>query len=198
MPSVSVSTGAVCRSICRSATGPPRVSWLTGELILAPGSAGSESRLLTRSTAARPTRAARDPASTPHDCREGHGGTPRVPLYPATGTSPATSHASAGGRSDLCVPRVVPTSAERPIEGGSVTRCDGYGVNGGNGSSSRASPGGRPGAALPRVRGPLDQADRGPSRAVAGNGQGVLLMRREAPCCIPGAAGRDSEEGPWV
>jgi hypothetical protein len=23
-------------------------------------------------------------------------------------------------------------------------------------------------------------------------------MRREAPCCIPGAAGRDSEEGPWV
>ena len=32
----------------------------------------------------------------------------------------------------------------------------------------------------------------------AGDDQGVLLMRREAPCCIPGAAGRDSEEGPWV
>jgi hypothetical protein len=32
----------------------------------------------------------------------------------------------------------------------------------------------------------------------AGHGQGVPVMRREAPCCIPGVAGRDSEEGPWV
>jgi hypothetical protein len=23
-------------------------------------------------------------------------------------------------------------------------------------------------------------------------------MRREAPCCIPGVAGRNSEEGSWV
>ena len=41
-------------------------------------------------------------------------------------------------------------------------------------------------------------ADRRSSRSLSGDGQGVLLMRREALCCIPGAAGRDSEEGPWV
>ena len=67
------------------------------------------------------------------------------------------------------------TSTETPIERGSVTRCDGRGVNRGNGSGSRASTGGRPGAALPRVRGPLDQADRRPSRSLAGDRQGVLL-----------------------
>ena len=26
----------------------------------------------------------------------------------------------------------------------------------------------------------------------------LLEMRREAPCCIPGAAGRNSKEGSWV
>ena len=31
-----------------------------------------------------------------------------------------------------------------------------------------------------------------------GHREGVSLLRREAPCCIPGAAGMDSEEGPWV
>ena len=62
----------------------------------------------------------------------------------------------------------VPTSSERPILLGSVTRCDRQGVNRGNGSGSRASPGGRPGAALPGVRGPLDQADSRPARAFAG------------------------------
>ena len=36
-------------------------------------------------------------------------------------------------------------------------------------------------------------------RADDSDGQPVLLlMRREAPCCIPGAAGRDSKGGPWV
>ena len=75
----------------------------------------------------------------------------------------------------------VPTSTETPIERGSVTRCDGQGVDRGNGSGSRASTGGRPGAALPRVRGPLDPADRRPARSLAGDGQGVLLRpdRRE-------------------
>ena len=62
-----------------------------------------------------------------------------------------------------------------------------------------APPNGCPGTPLPRVRGPISQiADRPPARSLSGDGQGVLLMRREAPCCIPGAAGRDSEEGPWV
>ena len=67
------------------------------------------------------------------------------------------------------------TSTKTPIERGSVTRCDGRGVNRGIGSGSRASPGGRSGAALPRGRGPLDQADRRPSRSLSGDGQGVLL-----------------------
>ena len=66
----------------------------------------------------------------------------------------------AGRRSSRCVGTCVPTSTETPIDRGSVTRCDGQGVNRGNGSGSRASPGGRTGAALPRVRGPLDRADR--------------------------------------
>ncbi len=104
----------------------------------------------------------------------------------------------AGRRSSRCLSTCVPTSPETPIERGSVTRCDGQGVNRGSGSGSRASTGGGLGAPLPRVRGPLDQADRRPSRPLSGNSQGILLMRREAPCCIPGAAGRDSEEGPWV
>ena len=56
-----------------------------------------------------------------------------------------------------------------------MTRCDGQGVNRGNGSGSRASPGGRSGASLPRVRGPVDQADRGSSRPLARDDQGVLL-----------------------
>ncbi len=75
------------------------------------------------------------------------------------------------------------SATKTPIERGSVTRCDGHGVNRGNGSGSRASPGGRPGASLPRVRGPLDQGDRGPARPLAGDGQGVLLRpdRREGP-----------------
>ena len=62
-----------------------------------------------------------------------------------------------------------------------MTRCDGQRVKRRNRPGSRASPGGRPGAALPRVRGPLDQADRRPSRSLAGDGQGVLLRpdRRE-------------------
>jgi len=62
-----------------------------------------------------------------------------------------------------------------PIERGSVTSVTGKASNRGERSGSRAAPGGRPGAALPRVRGPLHRADRGPSRAVAGDGQGVLL-----------------------
>ena len=49
-----------------------------------------------------------------------------------------------------------------------MTRCDGRGVNRGTGSGSRASTGGRPGVPLPRVRGPLDQADRRPSRPLTG------------------------------
>ena len=61
-----------------------------------------------------------------------------------------------------------------------MTPCDGQGVNRGNESGSRASPGGRPGAALPRVRGPLDPADRRPTRSLAGNGQGVLLRPSDA------------------
>ena len=75
----------------------------------------------------------------------------------------------------------VPTSTETPIERGSVTRCDGQGVDRGNGSGSRASPSGGAGTALPRVRGPLDPADRRPARSLAGDGQGVLLRpdRRE-------------------
>ena len=67
------------------------------------------------------------------------------------------------------------TSTKTPIDRGSVTRCDGRGVNRGKRSGSRASPGGRLGAALPRVRGPLDQADRRPSRSLSGDSQGVLL-----------------------
>jgi hypothetical protein len=143
----------------------------------------------------------------------------------------------AGGVPAVPYRACVPTSTETPIERGSVSRCDGRGVNGRAGSGSRASPGGRPGASLPRVRGSLDQADRRPSRSLSGDRQGVLLrpdrgegaggqgplrrrvprlrrvhaaaerqggrlrvlqMRREAPCCIPGAAGRNSKEGSWV
>ena len=78
-------------------------------------------------------------------------------------------------RSSRCVGTCVPTSTETPTERGSVTRCDGHGGNRGFRSGWRASPGGRPGASLPRVRGPLDQADRRPSRSLAGDGQGVLL-----------------------
>ena len=63
-----------------------------------------------------------------------------------------------------------------------MVRCDGQGVNRGHWSGSRASAGGRPGAPLPRVRGPLDQADRRPSRSLVGDRQGVLLRpgRRQA------------------
>ncbi len=87
----------------------------------------------------------------------------------------------AGRRSSRCVGSCLPTSAETPIERASVARCDEQGVNRRNGSSSRVSPGGRLGAPLPRVRGPLDQADRRPSRPLTGDDQGLLLRpdRRE-------------------
>ena len=88
-----------------------------------------------------------------------------------TAPEAATAQVRASRRSSRCVP----TSSETPIERGSVPPCDGQGVNRGNGSGSPASPGGRPGAALPGLRGPLDQADRRPSRSLAGDGQGVLL-----------------------
>ena len=60
-----------------------------------------------------------------------------------------------------------------------MTWCDGQGVKRGNGSGSRASSCGRPGASLPRLRGPLDQADRRPSRPLSSDGQGVLLRPDE-------------------
>ena len=83
-------------------------------------------------------------------------------------------HLPCAGRRSSGGGTCVPTSTETPIERGSVTRCDGHGVNRGIGSGSRASPGGRPGAPLPRVRGPVDPADRRPSGPFAGDGQGVL------------------------
>ena len=81
-------------------------------------------------------------------------------------------------RSSRCVGTCAATSTERPIERGSVTRCDGHGVNRGNGSGSRASPDGRLGAALPRVRGPLDRADRRSPGTLAGHDQGRPRSRR--------------------
>ena len=41
---------------------------------------------------------------------------------------------------------------------------------------------------------------RGAHRATERQGRRlrVLQLRREAPCCIPGAAGRNSKEGSWV
>ena len=81
------------------------------------------------------------------------------------------------------------TSAKRPPRRTRVIRC---------GSSGRAAASGGACAALSGGGGTLDRRDRRAARPLASDGQGVLLMRREAPCCIPGAAGRDSEEGPWV
>ena len=73
------------------------------------------------------------------------------------------------------------TSPKTPIDEGSVNGCDGRSVSFGARSGSRASPSGRPSAPLPRVRGPLDRADRRPSRSLPRNDQGVLLRpdRRE-------------------
>ena len=82
---------------------------------------------------------------------------------------------SAGVRSSRCVRTWVPTSTKTPIAPGSVTRCDGRGVNRGSGPGSGSAASGRPVAPLPRIRGPLDQADRGSPRPLARDGQSVLL-----------------------
>ena len=74
----------------------------------------------------------------------------------------------------------------------------GYDDGDATGSRGRAPTGGRARTSFPRGGGPLDCADRRAAWSGARDREGLLLMRREAPCCIPGAAGRDSEEGPWV
>ena len=53
--------------------------------------------------------------------------------------------------------------------------CDGQRAQRENRSGCGAPPSGRPRAALPRVRGPVDPADRRPTRSLSGDGQGVLL-----------------------
>ncbi len=66
---------------------------------------------------------------------------------------------------------------ETPIDRGSVTRCDGEGVNRANGWGCRASAGGRLGTALPRVRRPFDQADRRPARSLIGTARRTSTTR---------------------
>ena len=117
-------------------------------------------------------------------CPEGQRRRPVTPrrwssalMLAATSTPafPPSAPQRAGRRSSRCGGTCVPTSTATPFERGSVTCCDGQGVKRGNGSGSRASSCGRPGASLPRLRGPLDQADRRPSRPLSSDGQGVLL-----------------------
>ena len=92
--------------------------------------------------------------------------------------SPDTAEAGAtqrGNEVQPARPYLRATSAETPIERGSVTGVTGDASSAGTDRVRRASPGGLPGAPFPRVRGPLDRADRRSSRSLTGDDQGVFL-----------------------